>query len=366
MYPMIQMSYFLVFAFLCNLCHACSRVQYDSGPSDQHRIVVGRTMDWLEPTNSSLFVFPAGMRRHGHAGENSLEWTSRYGSVITTMYDIATVDGMNSEGLVANGLYLADGDYGRRDSSRPGLSLGLWIQYFLDRYPTVADAAKDLRTRSGKEKFQVATREVVPGVPSLCHMSLSDRSGDSMIMEYLDGELTVHHDRKYGVMTNEPSFDQQLAINAYWEPIANYSLPGTDRPADRFVRLSHYLDVAPHSKDMTSSIAATAGMMRAVSVPLEPSGRDNPNVAPTLWRTYADTRSGRYFYESATEPVFFWVDLDEFDLSHTGHVMRLPLDTAWEDRVGDMSRGFRRSKPFDPMNVPDDKAPSFRIQPCMD
>ena len=333
---------------------ACSRVMYDSGAADGHRIVIGRTMDWLTATNSSLYVFPAGLCRTGHAGSNSLSWHSKYGSVVTTMYNVAVVDGMNSEGLVGSVLYLADSDYGAHDISRPALSIGLWLQYFLDQYSTVAEAANDLFHPTGAEKFQVVTKTLVPGVPSLGHIALSDKSGDNLIMEYLNGTLQVHHSKAYVVMTNEPSFDQQLAINTYWQPISNMSLPGTDRPADRFVRLSYYVNGAPSSNDMVSAVATTAGMVRAVSVPLKPTSIETPNISPTLWRIYADTKDLRYFYESATEPSFLWVDLDELDLSSTGQVLGLTLsNVSWEERIGDMSKEFVKLDAFHPLDIPD-------------
>lgn len=164
---------------------ACSRVTYNSGPSDGNRIIIGRSMDWLTPTNSSIFAFPAGLQRNGSAGNNSLTWTSKYGSVITTAYDLSTCDGMNNQGLVANLLYLADGDYGARNTSQPAMSLAIWPQYFLDKYATVAEAANDLFDQNGEPKFQVRTKDLIPGVPSLMHVSLSDASGDNLILEWL-------------------------------------------------------------------------------------------------------------------------------------------------------------------------------------
>ena len=194
----------LVVGVLLSSADACSRVTYNSGKNDNDRIVVGRSMDWIENTRSSIWAFLAGMQRSGHGGENSLTWSSKYGSVITTMYDLASIDGMNTEGLVANTLYLAGGSYGVRDTSLPALSIGLWQQYFLDRYATVAEAVNDLRTASGAERFQVRTKSIVPGVASLGHLSLTDASGDNVVMEYYDGKLTVHHGNSYRVMTNEP------------------------------------------------------------------------------------------------------------------------------------------------------------------
>jgi penicillin V acylase-like amidase (Ntn superfamily) len=354
MYTLLISAVLGTFAFLLSPTYACSRVNYNSGAADGNRIMVGRSMDWLENTNSSFWLFPAGMKRSGYAGKNSVTWTSTYGSVITSMYDLATVDGMNSKGLVGNVLYLADGDYGTRDNSIPGLSIGLWQQYFLDKYATVKEAVDDVYTEAGKEKFQIATKEIVPGVPSLGHLSLTDPSGDSAIMEYLEGKLVVHHAPKYTVMTNDPSFDEQLAISAYWGAISNYSLPGTDRPADRFARLAHYVTVIPGSKDAATAAASTAGMIRAVSVPLEPISVKTPNIAATLWRVYSDTKALTYYYESATDPMGFWVELSQLDLSAKGKVMVLKLKNVdWKSRVGDMTSHFTAAEPFQPLEVDD-------------
>lgn len=66
-------------------------------------------MDFVASTNSSLYVFPVGTNRNA-SGDNMLTWKAKYGSVVTTMYDVVTVDGMNSEGLAGNLLYLGTSD----------------------------------------------------------------------------------------------------------------------------------------------------------------------------------------------------------------------------------------------------------------
>lgn len=48
------------------------------------------------------------MERSGEAGPNSVKWTSKYGSVIASGYDISTTDGMNEAGLAANVLWLVE------------------------------------------------------------------------------------------------------------------------------------------------------------------------------------------------------------------------------------------------------------------
>jgi penicillin V acylase-like amidase (Ntn superfamily) len=78
---------------------ACTRVTY-LGPDDN--VITARSMDWAVDVGTDLWIFPRGMQRNGEAGPRSLAWTSKYGSVIATGYDISTTDGMNEKGLVAN------------------------------------------------------------------------------------------------------------------------------------------------------------------------------------------------------------------------------------------------------------------------
>ena len=340
--------------FSISIAQACSRVAYDSGPEDGSRIVIGRTMDWLEPTNSSIYLLPAGMSRNGAAGPSSLTWTSKYGSVITSMYDIGSVDGMNSEGLVGNLLYLAGGDFGIPDAARQGLSIALWQQYFLDNFATVAEAVEALHDSTGTEVFQVRTKSIVPGVPTDCHLALTDPGGDNVVLEYVNGKLHFYHSSNYSVMTNEPPYDEQLALDAYWAANPGGALPGTALPADRFARLAYYRRHTMGSKDAMQAVATVAGMVRAVSVPRLPSSIEEPNNSETLWRTYADTREKRYFFDSAEKPMLIWVELGRLDLSTKGEVMRLGLDGPWDDMMaGDVTDRFVKAGMFEALDVGD-------------
>jgi penicillin V acylase-like amidase (Ntn superfamily) len=84
------------------------------------------------------------------------------------------------------------------------------------------------------------------------HLAVSDPTGDSAIFEYLGGKLVIHHDRKYQVMTNSPSFDQQLAIETYWSGVNPLAfLPGSISAADRFVRASFLINAIPKQSDPT-------------------------------------------------------------------------------------------------------------------
>ena len=221
---------------------ACTRVLYTASDGS---VLTGRSMDWAEDMRSNLWAFPRGMERNGAGGSHTPRWRSRYGSVVVSGYDLGTADGMNEKGLVANLLYLAESDYGSANG-KPVLSISLWAQYVLDQFATVQEAIAHLRT----QPFRVVAPKLPNGQGAQLHLSLSDATGDSAILEYINGNLVIHHGRQYTVMTNSPNFDQQLALNSYWQSVGGMAfLPGTNRAADRFARASFLLKAIPRQVD---------------------------------------------------------------------------------------------------------------------
>ena len=102
------------------VAEACTRAVY-LGPDG--RILTGRSMDWKLPMISNLYAFPRGMTRDGAAGQRSAEWTSVYGNLVVTGYDISTADGMNEEGLVVNLQWEVEAAYPEDDGVTPRMSL---------------------------------------------------------------------------------------------------------------------------------------------------------------------------------------------------------------------------------------------------
>ena len=77
-----------------------------------------------------------------------------------------------------------------------------------------------------KEPFTIIAPILPNGAPAQGHMVISDPSGDSAILEYVHGRLVIHHDRHHQVMTNSPTFDEQLSLNAYWKQIGGETYTG--------------------------------------------------------------------------------------------------------------------------------------------
>lgn len=320
---------------------ACTRAMY-VGP--QNTILTSRSMDWTTDVGSNIWVFPRNMERDGAAGTNSIKWTSKYGSVITTFFEVATVDGINEHGLVANLLYLAESVYpklGAKDK-RKTISISAWAQYVLDNFKDVNEAVEALK----KEPFVVQQVTTPDGYPGVGHLAISDPSGDSAIFEYIDGKLVIHHDKKYQVMTNSPTFDQQLAINAYWQDVGPEAmLPGTSRAADRFVRASYYVSVAPQTSELKKSTAYTFAIIRDASVPFGGSMPNKPNIAATLWRTVSDQKNMLYYFESSTAANVFWLELKDIDFTKQKETMQLLVNNG-PSYAGNVVKSLQPNKPF--------------------
>ncbi|QNX13040.1 linear amide C-N hydrolase [Acinetobacter seifertii] len=325
---------------------ACTRVVY-LGDND---VMTARSMDWKQETGTDLWILPSHVKRTGLAGPNSIQWISKYGSVVATGYDVATTDGVNEKGLAANLLWLVESEYpDAKTNKKPPLSISLWAQYVLDNYATVSEAVKALE----KEPFIVVT-DTIPGDNRLTtlHLSISDSSGDSAIIEYIGGKQVIHHDRKYQVMTNSPTFDQQLALNTYWQQIGGtVMLPGTNRASDRFARASFYTQAIPKNGSYEHSLASVFGVIRNVSVPFGLNTQEEPNISSTRWRTVVDHKRGLYFFESAVSSNTFWVDLKEINFKD-GKSKKLTLgkDQAIT-YAGKANSSFKETKPFEFLGI---------------
>jgi choloylglycine hydrolase len=311
---------------------ACSRVLWAS-PDGQ--VLVGRTQDWTEKAGHAFRVFPRGMERTGAVAENPHTWTSKYGSIVLTIYDMGSHEGVNEEGLSGHALYLAEeAAFGERDPSKEAIGIMQWIQYYLDNFATVAEAVEATRSFD----FQIEPLILPNGFPTLIHISLSDKSGDSAVIEYRDGEPRIFHDRRYTVMTNEPSYDVQIEnLRKYRTFGGDQPLPGERTPMDRFVRAAYYVAGLQEPADRTEAAAYMFSVIRNISVPFGQGDPDRPNIASTIFRTVQDLTGERYYFESTFAPNVVWVNYGQIDFSAGGPEMELKVEKMIFELNGDVT-----------------------------
>lgn len=280
---------------------ACTRAVY-LGPDGM--TVTGRTMDWKEDPHTNLYIFPRGIARRGAKTDDTVFWTSKYGSLAAAGYDIGICDGMNEAGLVASLLFLPETVYSLPDDKRPVMGLSIWTQYVLDNFATVDEAV----TAMSEDKFRIDSPDLPNGVQSRLH----------------------------------------LAVNDYWRQIGGLvMLPGTNRSSDRFVRASFYINAVEQSADPKIAVPTVMSVMRNVSVPYGISTPDAPHIASTRWRVVADQKNRVYFFEPTLSMGTFHVNLADVDFSK-GSPERVLILSDGTTYTGDATSAFRPvSHPFD-------------------
>lgn len=323
----------LLTIFLITPTLACTVVM---NANDPRAVVVGRNMDWMAQMPTTWFVYPEGILRDGSTDNNPIKWTSKYGSVVTNSYDIAT-DGFNEKGLSAHLLWLNEADYGNRDASQPGLSVTMWVQYYLDNFQSVDEAVKFTQANA----FQLVAFLQPDSQRWLkLHLAIEDATGDSAIIEYTDGTPHIYHDRANTVMTNGPTYDQQLLNIKQYKPFGgNNPLPGTMNSPDRFVRAMYFNSMLRKSTSLQQEIAAELSVLQSTSQPFLAPNDQNPNGAWTEWHTISDLTDKIYYYQSTLSLDLISMSLSKFDMRPDSPIYKLSLDDN-ANLVGDVSDEF--------------------------
>lgn len=306
-------------------------------------VISSRNMDWFGSMGSKLWVVPPGQVVDGAPANdpNPLKWTSKYGSVISSVFDIGAADGMNEKGLSAHMLWLTPTEYGARDTTRIGLSVSLWAQYYLDNFGTVAEAVAAYE----KEPYQVISANVEGG-EAVVHLQISDATGDVAVIESLDGKVGFTHGKQYTTLTNKPTFQEQLANLKKYEGFGGTApLPGTTAAEDRFVRASYYRQQLPKPDSTDLAIAELLSVLRDTAQPFGVASRLEPDVASTIWRATCDHTNLRYFFESMYTPYMVWLDFADLDFSVGAPVKCLDL-AEMSDRVGNQADALVETKLF--------------------
>ncbi|MGW4205046.1 linear amide C-N hydrolase [Streptomyces sp. NPDC004726] len=318
----------------------CTRFLWSSeGSPGEGNVLVGRSMDWAEDTATVLAVRPRGVTRESAPNTpgdpKPFTWTSAYGSVVALMYGKAVVDGVNEAGLQVSGLYLSESDYGQRDGDRPGLELYWAIQCLLDRFDTVGAAVEWF------ENDNVQLIEMnLGGQPGTGHIAIADPSGDSAVIEFIDGKTHIHHGPQYRVMANSPVYEKQLVLQQQYPAHGGTQpLPGGVESPDRFARAAYFSAMLPNTSDTREATAYAFSVIRNASAPFGTPDETRPEVSITRWRAVTDLTERRYFFESTTSPNVVWIELSQLDFAPGCPELLLDLVTD-PDRVGNVTGEF--------------------------
>ena len=259
-------------------------------------------------------------------GPDTMQWVSKYGSVAVVSFEGTASDGLNERGLAAHMLVL-DGTELEAPDERPILPDSHWAQYVLDNFATVKEVVE--AHRAGKFRIAAAWSSDLGMTRHLStHLAVQDPSGDSAIIEFVKGKLTIHHGPDYRIMTNDPPYDEMMAnVKQYATFGGTTPLPGGIDPASRFVRLAEHSRYLPEPKTYSEAMAGALSLLRTAQVPFrDPSrigGTGFWGAVQTNWITASDLTNRIYYVNGAAVPSLVWLDLKEVDFGEGGPLLFL-------------------------------------------
>ncbi len=285
-------------------------------------VIAGRTMEWAFDMKWELVSVPAGTLLPLSAPPNlglPVRNVATKHAVVGISAGVipggALLEGQNSAGFGMSGNFLPG--FTRYQTVRPQdknyvsiLSFGTWA---LGNHASVAELRVSLQT------MKVWSDPSLPSgpTPPTLHFVFTDRTGDGLVVEYVDGELKQYANAAH-VLTNAPTYDWHLlnvrnflnlstvGVSSVQIGSANVTalgqgggltgIPGDYTPPARFVRAAFLRHHVPQPKDAAEATQAIGHILNTVDIPLGiAQSRDGGTVVSdyTQWVAIKDLTHNR-------------------------------------------------------------------------
>ncbi|QJR10857.1 hypothetical protein DSM104443_01927 [Usitatibacter rugosus] len=273
-------------------------------------LVFGRNYDYAFGEGMVL-VNARGVEKVSVLERNAARWTSKYGSVTFNQYGRDNpMGGVNERGFVVELMELQDTKYPPADS-RPQLGSLEWIQYLLDNYASVEEAV------TGAKRVRIGTSAPL-------HFLLADRSGDTAVVEFLNGRMVVRRGETLAsrVLANTP-YDEDVEYAAKTTPKAE--LPrGLEGSRERFSRAARAVK-AYEAQPTESAVERSFGILDEVA-----------QKGHTQWQVVYDLKAATIHYRTTPNRERRSIAYASFDYSCKAPGGMLDVDTG----RGDVTKAF--------------------------
>lgn len=222
--------------------------------NDEKHVFIGRTMEWPGDLQAEMTRVP---RNHDFG-----TFKAKHGFVGISHKGIFS-DGMNEHGLTLSALWLGESKYPeKKEGARPITDL---MPLVLGNAKTVDEAMALIKDNS----FYGVTSNLAPGLEITLHYAITDPTGKSVVVEFLNGE-TVVAANKVGAMTNDPNYAEQLKAWSKYD-VAKFdegTFMGFDySPEGRFSRMAAINATQAKVPDDLSAVHRAWSMVNTVDIP---------------------------------------------------------------------------------------------------
>ena len=329
--------------------------------------IYARTMEWgASDLKSEMMLVPRAMAFSSALGDGKTgaAWKNQYGFVGVNAAGLAyATDGMNEAGLTVGALFFpgfAKYQEVKADELGATVSNVDLVNYTLSNFKTVDEV------RAAMPKIRVVRNAEIEkefGTLLPLHHVVSDATGASIVIEYMDGQLSMT-DNKVGAMTNSPGYDWHLlnlrnyanltpqaarphsidgvSLAPFGAGSGMLGLPGDFKPPSRFVRAVAFVNTMIPAKEAADAVNAASVMLNNFDIPkglVREGGPEDFHLGYTQWSVIADMSHKVYYYWTMYDRRMRSVDLSKLDFGGKA-ISSFPLDKVRTEDILDRSNDF--------------------------
>jgi len=330
-------------------------------------VIFGRTLEWSAfDINTRVGVVPRGYKFTGLTpdGKKGMEYTAKYGFVGLDFLDHDLyIDGMNEAGLTTAFFYhLGHAVYNTYEPANASntISAQELNNYMLSKFATISEVKEGL-----KDLTVVGVIEEKLGFELPLHWMITDKSGESIVLEYRDGELKVF-ENPLGIVTNAPEYDWHmtnlrnyigLSENAHTAKVINgvtfkptgagsgmLGLPGDNTPASRFVRLAAWGQTVRPTETASETSYELFRILDNFNLPLGPDGgegasgenEDGQMRSSTLWTSGWNSADMTLTFHTQHNRRLRMIDLNKINFEKGKEIKHITVDETKEEDIKEL------------------------------
>ncbi|CAH9061448.1 hypothetical protein PSECIP111951_02492 [Pseudoalteromonas holothuriae] len=318
--------------------------QKSNSNSSINAVIVGRTMEFGEQSvaDGQIVILPKGDQPYSYGSTNAHHQYDIVG--VNIKDDKAPVlanclsDGMNEQGLTCGSLWLPGSEYITSSNFKEnGIPVYLFNNWVLGNFSSTEKVKQAIT--SGDYHFYE-----VDGYPLPLHFPITDSAGKSIVVEFTSSDgLPSVYDNHVGVLTNAPTFPEQLANLNHMARLHKFSpynpsqvqcpilspqgegyglsgLPGDPIPASRFVKTAvlkqfatdaqagYHIKTAKDAKTLAYHLINSVDLAKGVT--RYGDAQNSTGSDYTQWIVVKDLTHGEYQIRKYDSPIPYTISFD--------------------------------------------------------
>lgn len=297
--------------------------------------IPARTMEFSFDVQSNILIIPAGTKINKLIMDDENQggsYTAKYGFTGANALDKPiVVDGVNEKGLYFGAFYfnhLAEFEQLTDANRSEAISSEELGNYILSQFQSVAEVKEAL-----PELTLVGTwiKEINSFAPF--HYAVSDRNGDSVVIEFTKAGLNIY-DNTVNVVTNNPTYDWHLTnlnnyvgltaenrgsqmvgrqkVSPFGEGTGLFGMPGDHTSPSRFVRATAFANSSLPPKTADDAVFSAFHILNHFDIPkgsIREGIKDDLSTDYTVWTSVVDTQNPTYYYKTYISQQVEKIDL---------------------------------------------------------